>query len=150
MSKIFIYYSMSGNGDYVASVLKEKGFEIRKVESNYRLSKITFFAMMKGGFDAARGKRAKLINFDNDISNFDDVYIGSPIWNSRLTPPINTVLDKIDLSNKKITFILYSGGGEAKSACDMINEKYKNCKIINLKQPKKYNNEIEKIEVEND
>ena len=32
MSKIFIYYSLSGNGDAVADNLKEKGFDVRKVE----------------------------------------------------------------------------------------------------------------------
>lgn len=33
MKKLFIYYSLTGNGDEVAKTLKEKGYEIRKVKN---------------------------------------------------------------------------------------------------------------------
>ena len=147
MSKLFIYYSLSGNGDVVSNYLKEKGFDIRKIETKYKLSRHMFPAMMKGGFHALIGKKAKLINYNNDISEYDEIYIGSPIWNSRLTPPINTVLRDTDLSNKKLTFILYSGGGYGKKATKKLFKKYPNSTIINLKQPTKYNDELRKLEV---
>ena len=147
MSKPFIYYSLSGNGEVVANYLSEKGVDMRKIETKYRLSKHMFPAMMKGGFHALIGKKAKLINYNNDISNYDEIIIGSPIWNSRLTPPINTVLKNTDLTNKKITFILYSGGGMGKKATKKISKKYPEATIINIKQPKKYVEELEKIKV---
>ena len=145
MKKLFIYYSLSGNGDLVADYLKEKGFDIRKIETTYKLSKHMFFAMMKGGSNALFGKKAKLINYNNDISEYDEIYIGSPIWNSRLTPPINTVLRDTDLSNKKLTFVFYSGGGTSKKATKQVNKLYNNPNIINLKQPNKYNDELKKL-----
>ena len=145
MKKLFIYYTLSGNGDLVADYLREKGFDIRKIETTYKLSKHMFFAMMKGGSNALFNKKAKLINYNNDISEYDEVYIGSPIWNSRLTPPINTVLRDTDLSNKKVTFILYSGGGKGKKATKKVNKLYNNPTIINLKQPKKYDDELKKL-----
>lgn len=147
MSKLFIYYTLSGNGDVVANYLKEKGFDIRKIETKYKLSRHMFPAMMKGGFHALIGKKAKLINYDNNINNYDEIYIGSPIWNSRLTPPINTVLKETNLENKKLTFILYSGGGYGKKATKKLTKKYPNSTIINIKQPQKYNEELRKIEV---
>ena len=58
MAKLFIYYTLSGNGDIVSDYLKEKGVDIRKIETNYKLSKHMFFAMMKGGFRALIGKKA--------------------------------------------------------------------------------------------
>ena len=33
MNKLLFYYSLSGNGDLVASYLSEKGYEIRKTRS---------------------------------------------------------------------------------------------------------------------
>ena len=147
MSKLFIYYSLSGNGDVVSNYLKEKGFDIRKIETKYKLSKHMLPAMMKGGFHALIGKKAKLINYNNDISEYDEIIIGSPIWNSRLTPPINTVLRDTDLSNKKLTFILYSGGGYGKKATKKLSKKYPYANIINIKQIKKYVDELNKIEV---
>ncbi len=144
--KLYIYYSNSGNGDVVASKMKDLGYDIRKVLTNYKLSKNLFLACMKGGFHAAIGKKAKLNNYDNNVSNYDKICIGSPIWNGRLSCPINTVLKNTNLNNKLITFILYSGSGEAKKAYKMILKKYPNAKIIILKQPKSNLSELDRIE----
>ena len=147
MKRLFIYYSLTGSGKVVADFLKDKDIEIRKVETKYKLSKHLLPAMMKGGFHAMIGKKAKLINYDNDVSSYDEIIIGSPIWNSRLTPPINSVLKNTDLTNKKVTFILYSGSGFSKKATKKLSKKYPNSKIINIKEPKKYNDELKKVEV---
>ena len=146
MKKLFIYYSFSGNGDVVADHLKNKDFEIRKVESKLKLSKNLFLCMMKGGFLALSGAKSKLINYDNNISDYDEVVIGSPIWNGRLASPTNTILDKTNLDGKKVTFVLYAGGGEAPKAIKKLKKLYPECKIITLKEPKKNLSELEKLE----
>lgn len=146
MSKLFIYYSYYGNGDIVANKLKEKDFEIRKVNSKLKLSKNFFLCMMKGGYMAFTSKKPKLVNYDNDISNYDEVFIGSPIWNDRIAPPINTVLKETNFENKKLTFIFYSGSGKGNKAKLKINKLYPNANIIFLKEPKKYNEELNKLE----
>lgn len=145
MKKLFIYYSNSGNGDKVASYLKDKGFDIRKVSTSEELPKSKILGILTGGFKASINYKDKLINFDNDISKYDVIYIGSPIWNSRLSSPINSVLDKVNLNNKKVTFILYSGSGQSKSATNKINKLYPNSKIINLKNPKSNIKELGKL-----
>lgn len=146
MNKLFIYYSNSGNGDVVASKMKDLGYEIRKVSTNYKLSKNLFLACMKGGFHAAIGKKTKLNNYNNDVNNYDEIAIGSPIWNGRFSCPINTVLKNTNLENKLLTFILYSGSGEAKKAYQKILKKYPSAKIIILKQPKTNLGELDRIE----
>ena len=146
MSKIFIYYSRSGSGDVIANKYKELGYDIRKVESKYKLSKNLFLACMKGGFHATIGKKPKLINFDNNIDNYEEIIIGSPIWNGRLSCPINTVLKNLNLENKTVKFVLYSGSGEAEPAKKYINKNYPNSKIVILKEPKKYVDELKKLE----
>ena len=144
--KLFIYYSNSGNGDVIASKMKDLGYDIRKVLTNYKLSKNLFLACMKGGFHATVGKKPKLNNYDNNVANYDEICIGSPIWNGRLSCPINTVLKNTDLNNKLLTFILYSGSGEAKKAYKRILKEYPNAKIIILKQPKSNLSELDRIE----
>ena len=145
MKKLFIYYSNSGNGDIVANYLKRKDFDIRKVKSKFKLSKNIFLSMMKGGFSAFIGSKPKLIDYNNDVSSYDEIYIGSPIWNGRLACPTNTILKETDLSNKLLTFVLYSGSGDGKKVVFKLLKKYPNARIINLKEPKKYNQELEKI-----
>ena len=146
MSGIFIYYSRSGSGDVIADKYKELGYDIRKVETKYKLSKNLFLACMKGGFHATIGKKPKLINFDNNIDNYEKIIIGSPIWNGRLSCPINTVLKNLNLENKNVKFVLYSGSGDAEPAKKYINKNHPNSKIVILKEPKKYVDELKKLE----
>ena len=142
MKKLFIYYSLTGSGDLVADTLKSKGYDIRKVVSKYKYPKSFFWLMMVGGFRAGTNKKDKLIDFNTDISNYDEIVIGSPVWFDRVSPPVNTVLKELDLSGKKVSFIFYSGSGEANKA----SEKVKTLgNIIILKEPKKHKEELEKI-----
>lgn len=145
MKRLFIYYSLNGNGDIVANYLKDKNIDIRKVIIKDRMPKSFALQILMGGFLAGISYKAKLDNFDSDISNYDEIIIGSPVWNGRLSCPINTVLDEINLESKKITFILYSGSGTAFKAEKIISEKYKNANIIMLKEPKKNEKEMESV-----
>ena len=146
MSKLFIYYSFSGNGDAVAARMAEKGFVLRRVETDFTLSDRLFPQMMKGGFSAAIGQRPALKGYDGDVSGFDEVCIGSPVWNGRLASPVNTVLRDTDLNGKKVSFILYSGSGGAKKASAVIAKKYPDASVTHLKQPKDCPEELEKLD----
>ncbi|MBO7121538.1 MAG: hypothetical protein J6V79_04020 [Bacilli bacterium] len=142
MRKLFIYFSHTGNGDFVASILKEKEFEIRKIETEKKvLPDSFFFKMMVGGFKAWIGSSPKLSLYPKNIDDFSEIYIGSPIWNGRLATPINTLLKELKLDGKKITFVLYSGSGTSKGATKKISKLFPEARIINLQEPKKYNEE---------
>lgn len=145
MKKIFIYYSLSGNGEVVAQEMAKKGYDLRKVETKKGLPKVFFFAMMSGGFQAAINKKAKLKDFDNDISSYDEVVIGSPIWNARFAPAVNTALSLLDLKDKKVSFVFYSGSGEGKKALKRIQKEYSSASYVFLKQPKDNLTELEKL-----
>ena len=136
MNKIFIYYSLTGNGDVVSDYLKEKNIEIRKVKTREPLPKGKIMMILTGGFLAGIKHCDKLDNFNCDIREYDDIIVGSPIWNGRFSCPINTVLKSIDLTNKHVTFVLYSGSGSAPKTEEFIKKNYPKAKIINLKEPK--------------
>lgn len=135
MKKIFIYYSLTGNGDIVSNYLNDKGIEVKKVITKEELPKNFILRIMSGGYKTMTLYKDKLDNFDANISEYDEIIIGSPIWNSRLSSPINTVLDKLNLDNKKVTFILYSGSGVSKKATKRIKKEYPEAKIIDIKNP---------------
>ena len=137
MSKLLIYYSLSGNGDAVADKLKEKGYAIRKVEPNRKPPKAFFFQILQCGFNAGRRYCEPLKSYDADVSAYDGIVIGSPVWNGRLSCPINTVLRDTDLKGKKVTFVLYSGSGEAPKAEQQIRTILPDAAILHLKEPKK-------------
>ena len=49
MSKVFVYYSESGNGEYVASIMQNKGFEIIKIKPKKSLPESFFLKIENDG-----------------------------------------------------------------------------------------------------
>ena len=146
MEKLFIYYSYTGNGEIVANKLSEKGICVRKVVPKKSLPKSFFWGVLTGGFLAGVKHKTKLLDFDNDVSKYDQIIIGSPIWNGRFSSPINSVLKDTDLNNKDLVFVFYSGSGTANKAVKRITKEYPNAKYIILKEPKKYPEELDKLD----
>lgn len=146
MKKLFLYYSYTGNGDLVAKKMEEKGFEIRKVIAKKRLPKSFFWMIMTGAMQAGLKKKAKLLDFDQNIEDYDEIVIGSPIWNGRFPPALNTLFAKLPLKDKNISFLFYSGSGEGPKALKRINKEFPNAKYLFLKEPKKYPDELNKID----
>jgi len=145
MKKLLIYYSLTGNGDIVAEKMKELGYEIRKVISKRRMPKAFFFRIMSGGFLATINAKDKLVDYDADVSSYEEIVIGSPIWNGKFPPAINTVLKETDLGDKKLTFLLYSGSGSGPKARQRIQKEFPQAKIIELQEPKSKVAELEKL-----
>ena len=146
MKKLFLYYSNTGNGDVVAEVFKKKGYDIRKFDTIKKLPKSFFWAMMVGGFQAGAKKKAKLLPFDQDISSYEEVVIGSPIWNRTFTPALNALLSVLDLSTSKLSFVFYSGSGEGKKAVERLQKEFPNAPYIFLQEPKKYPEQLKKLD----
>lgn len=136
MKKLFIYYSNTGNGDFLASVLAEREFEPHKIETLKPIKKMNFFGIFKYGFLAATKKLIKIkdleIVFDFDQ---DEVVIGSPIWNDRLSNPVLTLLSSYGFNKETTQFVLYAGGGKANHAIKQLETfGFKKAPIV-LKQP---------------
>ena len=145
MKKLFIYFSITGNGNKVADYLKDKGYEIRRVIEKKKPSKIFFFMVLGGGFRAGLNLKAKLIDYNPDVSEYDEIVIGSPIWNARFTPALNSVLKQTNLEGKKLTFVFYSGSGEGKVALKKANKIFPEANVIFLKEPRTFDEELEKL-----
>ena len=129
--KYFVYFSASGNGDFIAEYLKELGYTPIKVEMIKPIKKINFFSIMKYGFRAGMNKEEKIKELNLDLKEEDEVIIGSPIWNDKLSTPINTLLDKYSFNKETTRFILYPAGeGTNKSLIQLEKLGFKNKPIV--------------------
>ena len=139
--KYFVYYSATGNGDFIADQLKEKGYQPVKVETVKPLGKMGIFKMIRYGGKAMMGRKAKIKEVNLDLKEDDEVVIGSPIWNDRLSTPINAVLAKFDFNKETTQFVLYPAGSAAKKAMKQLNKRgFKKSPIVYiwpLKNPNK-------------
>ena len=145
MKKIFVYYSESGNGDTIANYLKNKKYDVEKIKAK-NLPRPFLLKMLVGGFKASVGKKDKIEDLKNNIDKYDEIVIGSPIWNDRLCSPVRGFLHKYNLKDKKLHFVLYSGGGTASSAEKFINNEFKNAKVTVLRSPKNNEKELSKLD----
>ena len=138
MRKIFIYFSRTGNGDEVSKYMITRGYEIYKVEPKHNLPKTLFWSMMVGGFVSLTGKKARLKEWKINPNDYDEIVVGSPVWNDRLSTPINTVIHKIKDYPGRVKVILYAGGKSAKKATIKISKTFKDARSIVIQEPKKH------------
>ena len=120
--KYFVYYSATGNGDYLAQLLEEKGYTPIKVEMVKPIGKIGFFKIIKYGGHAMQKRKAPIKDLNINFKEEDEVVIGSPIWNDRLSTPINAVLAKLPLNKETTKFILYPAGEGTKKSIKQLSD----------------------------
>ena len=138
MNKYFVYFSASGNGDFLAKELEKKGYQPVKIELEKPIKKVGFFAILKYGGRAMLSKREKIKDITLELQNDDLVIVGSPIWNDRLSTPVLTALDKLVLNKETTKFILYPAGDGTKNSLKQIeNMGFKETPIV-IQYPLKY------------
>ena len=119
MKSLVTFYSFSGHTDKVARIFKEtlknRGeVDVQRLRPSDEAR--NFFSQAKAAFT---GRRARLgADVKYDVSSYDIVLIGSPVWAFRPTPAINTFLDKVTgLGGKKTVVLLTSGSGAGVGKC---------------------------------
>lgn len=126
MKKAIVYYSMSGNTDYVARKISDKiEADLIKIEPKKEYPTKGLRKFLWGGKSAVMGETPELEEYKFDGEKYDYVIFGTPVWASSFTPPIRTFIkeNKEKLNGKKIAvFTCYMGGGADKAI-----EKLKQC-----------------------
>ncbi len=80
--------------------------------------------------DREKGITPEINPLKSDIGDYDIIFLGYPIWFGTYAPPIASLLDKIDLSGKKIVpFCTFGSGGLESSGQDLV-EKLPNTEIL--------------------
>ena len=143
--KYFVYYSNSGNGDYIAEILKEYGFKPLKIETLKPLKKMNFFRIIKYGGQAMSNKKTPIKDLSLDLKENDEVVVGSPIWNDRLSTPVNSFLAKYSLNKETTGFILYPAGKTTKKSLERIKKMGFVLPPVVVPYPKKYQEEAHKL-----
>ena len=143
--KYFVYFSNSGNGDLIADILKEYGYKAIKVEPVKPFGKMGFFRILKYGFAAMKNKKAKIQEVDLTLKDDDVVVVGSPIWNDRLSTPINALLDVCSLDKKTTRFILYPAGNTTSKSLKQIKNLGFETEPVVVPNPKKYKDAANKL-----
>ena len=116
MNTVIVFYSLEGNTRYAAKALA-KSLQADMLELKPQKPYPTGDASkyVAGGFAASIGAKPKLLPYTFSADDYDLIVLGSPVWNSHVTPPLNTFLSEHSLAGKKVAaFACHSGGGPEK------------------------------------
>ncbi|MFT3950561.1 MAG: flavodoxin [Oscillospiraceae bacterium] len=132
MKAIVIYYSLEGNTELVAQeIAKNTGAELFRLvpEKQYPDKGIAKFFW--GGKSVMFGDKPALKNPVPDLSEFDTVFVGTPVWAGSFAPPLNTFLSGTDLSGKNVAFFVCCGGGSTEKCFQKLGKAAEGANILN-------------------
>ncbi len=129
MKRAVIFYSLSGNTKKAAKVIADKlQADLHEVSFVEPLPTTKFKQMMEGGRQATFGICPKINGMPSDVSMYDEIIIGTPIWASKCASPINTVLAVKEVADKVSAVFTFSGGGDNGKCIKLLKKSLPNMK----------------------
>jgi len=116
MKTAVIYYSYNGASAQVAEILKaELNADIFRTETMDSKKRKGISLIFWGGGQVVRGKKPPLKPLSVNISAYDLIILGTPVWAGSPAPAIVSFLSTNSIAGKKIAlFCCHAGGmGEA-------------------------------------
>ncbi len=115
MKTLVAFYSRTGCTRIVAeTIAKSLNADLVELKEEKERQGIGGFIM--GGYDAIRGKPSQLVAFNKDVSAYDLMIAGSPVWAGTLCPAVRTfLLETKPLIKRAAFFCTHGGGGASKS-----------------------------------
>lgn len=116
MGKILVaYFSASGVTKHAAEeVAKVAGADLYEIKPEVPYTKADLDWMNKKSRSSIemedKSTRPAIIKDNLDVSKYDHIYLGFPIWWYVAPTIVNTFLEKYDFSGKKIILFATSGG----------------------------------------
>ena len=111
MKSIIIYYSYGGNTKKIAELIHEKkGYDMVEIKP---VNPYTNDYQKLVDEEENKMHQEEIVEIEPihvDLSNYDTIILGTPVWWYTMTPPIRTFLKKYDLSGKVIVPFATNGG----------------------------------------
>lgn len=129
MKRIIVYYSLSGNTEEVVKTIAQKlDCEMLKIDTVKAMPKSYVARLLVGGGQVAMNKIPEIKPINMDFSLYDEIFIGTPIWNSKGVPAINAFLEDDSICRKVTGLIITSGGGDIEKCVKALEMKIPNVK----------------------
>lgn len=119
---LVIYYSLTGNVEYIANKLKnDLNFDLCEVKTVFNLKNAGFLKIFLGVFQVIFKIHPKIIYNNVDFSKYERIIIGTPVWANSFVPALNKFFKEVKIEQKKISFFVCCNGGEGNALTDLKN-----------------------------
>ncbi len=129
MKRLVVYYSLSGNtkdaAEKIAGLLEADTVKLETVKS---MPKSFAAQIIVGGGQVALKHVPAIKPLEKDPSLYDEIILGTPIWNSKGVPAVNAFLKDRDAAAKVTSVFILSGGGEIGKCVEALTAQLPNLK----------------------
>lgn len=127
MKRLVVYYSLSGNTEEAAKkIAEELGADLLQLETVQKMPKSFAAQIIVGGGQVMFNHIPRLKPIDKDVSAYDEIILGSPIWNSKGVPAVNAFLRNKDAASKVTSLFFLSAGGDTEKGLKAITKQLPN------------------------
>lgn len=120
---LVLYYSQTNTTKQVAELIQQAvGADIEAIDATVPYDGDFLATIARGQKEIAEGNGPELNPIQSNVSAYDTIYIGYPVWFGTYACPIMTLLKTVDLSGKVIVpFCTFGSGGLNTSINDLKN-----------------------------
>ena len=132
MKSVVLYYTFGGSTKLEAEkIAAEQQAPVYRVREKRNRSLIGSF--IPGGFQAMKRKKSKILPLEVDLSAFDRIYLGAPVWAASPAPAFNSMVDLLP-AGKEVEVFLCSGGNDPRPSDDVTKQmiEAKGCKVVKI------------------
>lgn len=111
MKNLIVYYSYEGNTEELVKGLEtEIEADVLKLSPKNEKKTKSLFRFVWGGIQVYMTKKPELEEYKIDLSEYENIIIGSPCWFGTYAPPVNTFLSENKIEGKNIYLFVCNGG----------------------------------------
>ena len=128
---LVLYYSQTSNTKAVATEIANRlTADIEEVTLVEPYDTAFQATIERCKADRKKGITPEIQPLKSNIADYDVIFIGYPIWFGTFAPPMASLLDKVDLSGKKVVPFCTFGSGGLESSVKDLAEKQPNAEIL--------------------
>ena len=130
MKRAIVYYSLSDNTKEAAEYLGGKmGVDVFRIEPVKPMPDTFKKQILVGGMQSSFGLSPAIKGVPENISEYDEIIVGVPIWAGKAAAPINTLIKKYKIADKITAVFTFSGGGDNDKCIEALSKKLSNLKV---------------------
>jgi flavodoxin len=149
MKKLVIYYSKLGNTEFVAEkIAKAINADMLELKRKHPLPMRRVPLLIRGGFQATIQRKPDLEPYHKDISEYDLLILGTPVWNKRINPTFWSFFEQEQIKGKKVAYFCTCLGNRGKTVDQFNKVLKKENSILGAEEFKKVLENREPVEEE--
>ena len=139
MKSIVIFYSRSGNTQFVSEVIANNlGSDLLPLKDKKKRSGV--LGWLLAGRDAVLERKTEIEDVRTNLDKYDLIFVGCPNWAANIAPALRTYLASVNIADKKLALFCTQDSTGAERVFNNLRRMTKGADIIS----EKYFNKVDK------